>query len=444
MKSIEEIANKPRLERLRDLREQSREAVYREALPIIGKSAVNELREFYNMYDERLYIWLAKLWDPEAGAFYYSNSARDTEGFLPDIESTVQATVRLGNGGSYNFYSEDGRYHDMPAKMRGDIVNFILSCQDPDGYFYHKQWGKEIIASRRGRDLGWSRRFLTESHIEPKYLMPFKRDADGNKSKSLPDYLQDLDAFKEKLAEFDLSTRSYYIGNWIDAQTSQIKAAGPEFVDTLVYWLNSHQRTDNGLWEAQINYASVNGLMKISGAYPGLGSTIPNAILGAKSAIQACLSDEPINFVCEVYNPWIALRNTFKALPNDIDPHERKRVRDVIWENTPDLIRITKEKLQVCLCDDGTFSYFKNCSADRSQGAPVAVPNTKEGDVNASGIASNGTPNCMCVALGIPKVPVFTPEDGELFFELIENASPIVKKYENPGMEILPEAYRNK
>ena len=442
MRKIDEIITADRLQRLREIREESRETVYREALPIVGKLAVDELREFYNMYDERLYIWLAGLWDPELGAFYYSNSARDTEGFLPDIESTVQATVRFGADGSYRFYSEDGPHKNMPAKMRADIVRFILSLQDPDGYFYHSQWGKEISPTRRGRDLGWARRFLTESGVEPAYLPPYKLDNSGNKSKSLPDYLQDIDAFRQKLSEFDLSTRSYHFGNWVDSQTSQIRAAGPEFVELLVYWLNTHQRTDNGLWEEQINYASVNGLMKISGAYPGLGATIPNAILGVDSAIKAALSDEPVNFVCEVYNPWIALRNTFKALPHDIASDERKKVREILWEHTPELIRKTREKLMICRCDDGTFSYFKNCSADRSQGAPVAVPNTKEGDVNASGIASNGTPNCMCVALGIPKVPVFTSADGELFFDLIENAQPIVKKCANPFGDKLPPSWK--
>ena len=36
----------------------------------------------------------------------------------------------------------------------------------------------------------------------------------------------------------------------------------------------------------------------------------------------------------------------------------------------------------------------------------------------------------MSAALGIPIVPIFSPEDRELFFELLENTAPVTKKYD--------------
>ena len=57
----------------------------------LGKDAADALRMVYSLYDERLYYLIANLYDPAVGGFYYSVSARDNYGYLPDIESTVQA-----------------------------------------------------------------------------------------------------------------------------------------------------------------------------------------------------------------------------------------------------------------------------------------------------------------------------------------------------------------
>ena len=61
-----------------------------------GKATADAVRDFTGIYTDGIYKWLAGLWDGEIGGFYYSNSARDTDGYLPDIESTAQAIgVRL-------------------------------------------------------------------------------------------------------------------------------------------------------------------------------------------------------------------------------------------------------------------------------------------------------------------------------------------------------------
>ena len=37
------------------------------------------VENFYSIYTDRIYEWLAGLWDGEVGGFYYSCSARDNE-----------------------------------------------------------------------------------------------------------------------------------------------------------------------------------------------------------------------------------------------------------------------------------------------------------------------------------------------------------------------------
>ena len=436
MKTREQILIKERLEYVREKREKYREEAFEASKSIIGKEALAELRELYNIYDERIYIWMAGLWHPEIGAFYYSNSARDTELYLPDIESTAQILLYLGS--TKMLVGDKSPINLIPSKIRESIINFVLGLQDESGFFYHPQWGKDVSVSRRGRDLGWAKRILGPAGVSPQYPYPTAKRSDGTKSEYLPEYLQDIEKFKKYLTDMDLSTDSYRIGNIFDSTTTQITAAGPEFVETLLFWLAEHQRKDNGLWEEKINYQSVNGLMKISGCYPTLNAVLPNAYRGLESAIKVAASDERMKFVCEHYNPWIAMCNVFKGSQKSVAKDDTEKLRALLWENSAELIRKTREKILVFKKDDGTFSYFKKMSASISQGSPAAVPRTNEGDVNGTSISCGSARN-MCVALGIPQIPFFCPADGDLFLELIENAPRIVKKYKNPGGDKFPD-----
>ena len=57
---------------------------------VMGKEATAALRKLYDLYGKSLLDWLASLYDPETGFFYYAGSARDNDGFLPDCESTCR------------------------------------------------------------------------------------------------------------------------------------------------------------------------------------------------------------------------------------------------------------------------------------------------------------------------------------------------------------------
>lgn len=428
MKTREEILTKERLEYVRACRNAAREAAFAEVKDKIGEAALLEMRKLYDIFDEKIYIWLAGLWDRDTGAFYYSESARDTHLYRPDIESTAQALKFLNTSGMLR--SGEGAYiMRIPAEVREKVANFALSLQDPDGYFYHPQWGKNISVSRRGRDLAWSRNIIKDSGNTPKYLLPTQKTSDGKKSASLPEYLQDIESFKKYLGAMDLSTNSYYIGNVIESTMSQISAAGEEFELYLIEWLNSQNRADNGLWEEGISYASVNGLMKMSGNYPHLRATLPHAKASLRSAITAAMSDERMKFVCEVYNPWATIGNIFKAHKDSPDKAELDELRAQLIENAPALISKTREKIAVFRKTDGSYSYFKTMSCAVSQGAPAAVPRTNEGDVNATTICVGSTVRSMRDALRIPVIPIFAPEDGDLFFELLECAPKVEKKF---------------
>ena len=90
----------------------------------LGSEIAQELYNFYSIYDDGLYVWLSGLWEPRIGGFYYSVSARDNDGFLPDIESTAQA-LRLANGtGLLSAYGKSIG-EALPEPTKKSILKFI-------------------------------------------------------------------------------------------------------------------------------------------------------------------------------------------------------------------------------------------------------------------------------------------------------------------------------
>ena len=393
-------------------RRRIREAYGAEVEKIIGHKASEELKLFMMVYDERILEWFANLWDPEIGGFYYSNSARDTEGYLPDIESTVQALNGLQNAGIL------GPKKTFPEQIQKKLLSFAKSLQDEeDGFFYHPQWGKDVGISRRGRDLNWALDVIRSLGDEPNYPTPLKR-AEKKEDSTLPDYLKSTEAFKAYLEGFDLESNSYFVGNLIQSQAIQIKAAGEEFADILFAWYEKHQRPDNGVWQEAVNYHGANGLMKICLAYSAFRRPLPYATKAMEYAVEVAMSDCFIHFCCQFYNPLVTIRMLLENLELAGATKEREEAYAKLIELAPALIRRTKEKVLTCKRDDGSFSYNHNCTAYVSQGAPVALFGEPEGDVNGTCISSTGTIFSLCRALGIPNAPIYGNRDKEEFLKL--------------------------
>ena len=126
----------------------------------------NAIRTLYNYFDGRKMIgWMANLYDPEIGGFYYSNSARDTAGFLPDIESTSQLLGMVVSTGAIA-----NRNDYIPNEIKAKIVEFAKSLQSTeDGYFYHPQWPQgrdKLQTDRYGRDMGSATNTITSFWLD--------------------------------------------------------------------------------------------------------------------------------------------------------------------------------------------------------------------------------------------------------------------------------------
>ena len=438
--------------------DETREALRAEGMAEAGKilsdAAINELKVLYGLYDEQVYYWLANLYDPEIGAFYYSGSARDTQGFLPDLESTAEALIFMADSGMLSEY--EGKFKDaLPEEVKTAILNWTKGLQSSEnGYFYHPQWGDDITNNRLGRDLGWAKRIINGFGARPFWTTPDGFGGENGKpgtaatasaltgrlgsgsvaaavSKVIPTaapaYLSSVDAFITHLEkDYNWDTNSYAAGNAIESDLGQIIAKGKTYTDALINFLNSKQKS-NGLWENTVDKDSVNGFMKISGVYTSLGVSIPKAEEAMKSVTTMLTSTDRPDHVCTVYNAWESVANLLITIENKAGKEEADRLRVTFREDAANLIKITCDKIKLFEKDDGGFSYYIKYSAARSQGVVVCVDKMAESDVNATNICTNSLINAMFDVFGIDQVERYYPVDFAYFSDMLVDLGAIVK-----------------
>lgn len=479
--------------RITEEKRKDEQASREQALSLVAEQYNQEIADavadHLAIANEDFYLWMAALYEPRqcvcetydesgcrvcqlpvdedgsylchGGGFYYSNSARDTDGYDIDLESTKQALCFLRDSGMLAEYGGE-MIQAIPRQMQNDIVAFVRSLQDPeDGYFYHPQWGKDITTSRRGRDLSWATQLLemfdakpfwdTPNGVAGEYGAPgqvstvsVKTTASTTTTKWV-DHLATVKAFEAYLDTFDWANDSYSSGNTLSAEAAQIKArdkeglANGEFVDAdgdgiadngliaaFERYMNAAQNAENGLWEDSVHYNSVNGLMKISMTYNSLGIRLPHAEEAFASAAEmAMLAPEtadskgklPKNSV-DVYNPWVAISGVLTNVSKYGDETTEETLRSALLENAAAMIRTTTAKTKKFVKDDGSYGYTWTTSPAKSQGASAAVPGTVEGDINGGTIAVWSTWNHMSLALGI-KVPMYYPSDFDTFIHAL-------------------------
>ena len=432
---------------------------------------------------ESVVTWLADLYDLERGGFYFSNSGRNTEGFLPDIESTAQAV---------GFFISSGMFKnnkDYPEWFADKLVYFVKSLQDPNGYISHPQWDRETLeknTSRMSRDLGSAYQIFERFGASPTYPLPGYEDrltpdgilADGtpvnpvapassmtwrvgtskaaavSKVVAATDYIGALAQLKDKasmiaylddfaarnkLSPDNNNYRSFYqIANTLTSQSQQILQRDRELaaenadykMSTLVIdWMNEHQNKTTGLWDPGLTYANTDAFYKAINLYNNLSAPIPNPELAIESIIQILINGEEVDRILCMFNVWGCLNHILENI-TDIweDTALAERARNKLISLAPEAIRATTNHQLTMQKPDGSFSYFPEKTTHVSQSMPVAVPNTNEGDVNCTTLTIGGILSAMAKSLGVTGIPgPYTKADGIRCIDRIKNLGEIVK-----------------
>jgi len=446
----------------------------------LGKDVVSAMKGLYSLYSDNLISWFANLYDPAIGGYYYSNSARNTDGYLPDAESTEQALRFINSSGMIDGFV-DSYTEALPKEIGEQIVNFIYNLQDSNGYFYHPQWSKAAVdnkVSRRSRDLSHCVSILSAYGVAPKYKTPSGVGSDdelvpasfvnltgqlrssaasavskvvavADSGVAVDPNLKDDVSFRKYLDSLDVQNNSYSAGNTLTAFFNEIEYrdsvlqeqnVGYSLVDIMIEHLNEKQFAHNGLWHAETNYYAINGLMKISGVYSKAGVVFPNSEKATRAAIDAITTDEEAGAVTDIYNTWFAVARMFNIInktEGDAGAALVDSMRAELLANAPNAIKTTAEKLAVFRKDDGSFSYTPMYSSQNSQGMPVAVPKSVEGDVNATLICTSDILGYIYSALGLSTqfVPIYTYNDWRNYRDIISDLDPVIKNVEAPIYE---------
>ena len=438
---------------------------------------VDALKKLYSMYSNDLIRWYANLYEPTAGAYYCSTSGKENEGFLPDVESTVQALNFLESTGLLDKEGKD--YGNiLTPEMKKNLVYYVKGMQLPNGYFYNYLKTQEEIdtngVAKRGRDLGWCTTLLSKFGEQPTYDTPngIKGngiDRDGNpvsdfvciedSSKkneepavpktNYPEYLENKETMLAYLDEnVKVVEKTYPAGNHLNATFGQYmardKAMGwlgtdKSLTKGLIDWLNEKIDPETGYWAHDKSFNGTNGYFKIIVIYNSWGYAYPAIEKAIDSVLAGILGDQPSLYnICEVYNLWSALisskQNVLKCYPEAEQAELLAKIDKTMKEKGPEAILNTYRKQSGYQTPDGAYCHHVNRQPDPERilthqgGIPTGfyIP---EGDVDAIGKATTGITSNIFSAYGFKtRVPIFCDRDWQLYKSIMYNAKPVVKK----------------
>ncbi len=424
---------------------------------LISEGALGAMKALYGLFDRDTYMWIAGLYDPEIGAFYFSESARDHVGFLPDVESTRQALTfmeRMGMTADFGGNLSAA----VPKEISDKMVAFVKSLQDPDGYFYHTQWGKNIQTSRRGRDLTWSKYILNKFGATADYRLPDDTDVDVDDmsayterpltsplssgvvaavssvtSKVVATAYTEADfsspaAFIAWMNSLDFEHNSHADGQNFSSQASMVKAKG--YADIALQNLYDRACPETGLWEDTVSWGSIGGLLKLSSAISTLGGVIPYPEQAISSCMEALLSDEEQSSMTCVYNCVNGASNVMNSMRREGKDDRVREIQAELRKEAETLINACTQKILGYKNDDGGFGYHLNKGATHSQGALVAL-GVDESDMNGTLLATGSITGLINI-MGLPTVRVYSTEEYQEFIGELLAAGEVVKNNPEP------------
>ena len=436
--------------------------------------ALVRLRTFYQT--DKIIDWAASLYDPERGGFYFSRSARDTRGYLPDIESTAQLLRVMKGSGALPSIDDD-----MPDGIKRRVIAFTRSLQAEDGYFYHPQWPQgrsRLNVDRYGRDLVsgsdlFSLFTLSENGEQvrqypdrcipggmkcaahtgtdgccPTFETTDEAETVTTTSDVHPDYTSP-EAFSDWLENFNEKVKlNSGQAHKIAELRYEINAHG--YMDVVLDHLDRVQaevyaeqtasgETPSGLWQRAANYRAVWGLLKYMALYndPVWGRRID--IKYVPHIIDICIRvigmpPDGAYMMNDLMNQWRGISRIIENVRKYYGKDALHSIYAQVRENAVSLVENTIKKLSPFKLEDGTIAYQSNGRTLRRIYGVLISEGEREADVNALA-CSLGLYSSVFASLGVERIPLFEHRDGERLVYLLRMAEPIVKTKELTPLE---------
>ena len=390
-----------------------------EILNNTARETDRETRAALNFLDKKFkkaqLDWLAGLYDKDSGGFYFSESARDNEGFGPDIESVVQTISTLQRLGVIG---------KIPEWYRLEAIEFLQSRQDPDdGYFYDPQFKATANQAKKERNTGFANACLrSDLGSAPLYKLPWERRGvkeavlmaapEEERYKTRENFLAWLNEI------YATSINSYYWGSDVASAANMIKAYGR--TGDLIEWLKEKQNPKTGMWEDTPSADGINGVLKISGFFNKNTEPYPNADAFIENCISISKTYVP-RHASEAWNPLGALKAVKESYGDSLDYKLNGKIKNAL----PKIIQNIASSMDLFLMPDGGYGYTQYGSSSYSNDVLVSL-GVREGDANAMSLMSLLYHNSYSLA-GVTPGNVWKGYT-DYFWNRLYNAKPIVKK----------------
>ncbi len=333
---------------------------------------------------EKIYPWLASLYDKETGGFYMAVSGRDDASMQPALEMTFFALGMVKGYGDC--------WSGLPESVKQKFIKFITDRQDPEtGLFIDKQGKTNDRETARNQSavLGWVNDWnITLPYRHPSQnSAPKKSDAqtlalsssaltaERTADETIPDYLRTTETYLNWMDAWDWENDSWTAGDQVS--NSLVYLAYLDDCDAyekvLLAYLAEKQVDANGLWSHKLNFNSISGAFKVSLIYQQLGVQMPNADKVIKSTAECMANDTP-DVAHYARNP-LSLLYQISLYGDSYTAAARKAVLDNM-----DRILSWTEKFS---CPDGGYSQFYKKSM-KSFGGVVGSHELYEGDVDST------------------------------------------------------------
>jgi len=313
------------------------------------------------LYDS-YFVWLADMYDPETGGFWYAASSKEhPDRFAPDIESTAQA---------FSIMRRTGLLETMPPEMKDGLIRFFRARQEPNGFFFDAHTDMRNVKRLRDRALSYSRGVLRTLGADPVYEYPGAEHAADSEYLA---YLSSPDAFRAWLDERPWDYAWMGVDH-IWSQMSVLNNLPPERKDPLIKlmfdYLESRQDPDTGLWGGGEPYVRISGAFKGTMIYRSLKRPVPLADKIYTSTLR-CMRTETAEDFCWVRNPvdmMAMMKNGGIVTVPDSDLEE--------------FVRISVDNMAMFVRPDGGFSRERTHSLAAPNEVDLGMGEV-EGDMNA-------------------------------------------------------------
>lgn len=322
---------------------------------------------------EKVIPWIANLYDPQTGGFYFAMSGKNDPNMEPTIGTTAWGIKILKE------YTDI--VGDMPENIRQKMIQFFHDRQDPETGFYVDKQGP-VDDRDKARNQGAGLQALDYLNANPIYPHPSETEKKEDTSLTgtaagMPAYMESVDTYMNWVESLGWTTSTWADGDKVQASQNFVKALPKEkrteYVTALLNWFDAHQNPETGFWAENDDFNAVSGAFKIAWVYLMWNRALPNIDKIIDSTIQ-CYRTYEADKPFYVRNP-LTLFNQIAGY----SPELRKKIQDVVLENI-DLMMATFGKNQ---CPDGGYSAWYQKSGTTYHGI-VTSHGLFEGDTNAT------------------------------------------------------------